>query len=59
MQDMGLMSGKSNSLDISEFQNAFSLTVQVLNTVSVPQGNQYGTDSGETSGEGKSSNYIT
>lgn len=32
------------------FQQAFSLTVQVMNTVTVPQGDQYGTDSG--SGEG-------
>ena len=50
---MGLMDAKPASLEISQFQNAFALTVQVLNTVSVPQGNQYGTDSGETSGEGR------
>ena len=35
-----------------DFQQAFSLTVQVMNTVTVPQGLQYGTDSGSTSGEG-------
>jgi hypothetical protein len=34
----------------TDFQQAFSLTVQVMNTVTVPQGEQYGTDSGE--GEG-------
>ena len=35
-----------------EFQDAFSLTVQVMNTVTVPQGNQYGTDSGSGEGNG-------
>jgi choloylglycine hydrolase len=35
-----------------DYQTAFSLTAQVLNTVTVPMGEQYGTDSGETSGEG-------
>lgn len=30
----------------ADFQQAFSLTVQVMNTVTVPQGDQYGTDSG-------------
>lgn len=37
----------------TDFQQAFSLTVQVMNTVSVPQGDQYGTDSGSSSGEGE------
>eukprot|EP00600_Ochromonadales_sp_CCMP1393_P006101 CAMPEP_0174973786 /NCGR_PEP_ID=MMETSP0004_2-20121128/11440_1 /TAXON_ID=420556 /ORGANISM="Ochromonas sp., Strain CCMP1393" /LENGTH=335 /DNA_ID=CAMNT_0016224283 /DNA_START=125 /DNA_END=1132 /DNA_ORIENTATION=+ len=46
MQEMGLMdTGAVN------FQNAFSLTVQVLNTVTVPQGYQYGTDSGSEEGD--------
>eukprot|EP00428_Durinskia_dybowskii_P061075 CAMPEP_0170380986 /NCGR_PEP_ID=MMETSP0117_2-20130122/14169_1 /TAXON_ID=400756 /ORGANISM="Durinskia baltica, Strain CSIRO CS-38" /LENGTH=313 /DNA_ID=CAMNT_0010636529 /DNA_START=112 /DNA_END=1053 /DNA_ORIENTATION=- len=44
MQDMGLMD--------ADFQEAFSLTVQVMNTVTVPQGNQYGTDSGSGEGSG-------
>lgn len=36
----------------TDFQTAFSLTTQVLNTVNVPMGEQYGTDSGDSSGEG-------
>lgn len=44
MQDQGLMA------DVVDFQTAFSLTVQVLNTVTVPQGDQYGTDTGSVEG---------
>jgi choloylglycine hydrolase len=40
-QAMGLTS-------TTDFQHAFAFTVQVLNTVSVPMGNQYGTDSGDS-----------
>jgi len=45
MNEQGLMATE-------DFQQAFSLTVQVMNTVTVPQGLQYGTDSGTSSGEG-------
>ena len=45
MQSSGLM-------DTTDYQNAISLTSQILNSVNVPQGNQYGTDSGEGEGEG-------
>lgn len=38
--------------DATDFQQAFSLTVQVMNTVTVPQGDQYGTDSGSGEGNG-------
>lgn len=38
--------------DVESYQQAFSLTSQVLNTVTVPMGDQYGTDTGESSGEG-------
>jgi penicillin V acylase-like amidase (Ntn superfamily) len=47
MDDAGLMKETSN------YQVAFALTAQVLNSVSVPQGEQYGTDSGDSSGEGQ------
>lgn len=34
------------------YQQAISLTAQVLNVITVPMGQQYGTDTGESSGEG-------
>lgn len=52
MQNQGLMTS------VSDPQIAFSLTVQVLNTVSVPMGNQYGTDSGDESGEGNADHTV-
>lgn len=45
IQDAGLANA-------GDFQSAFALTVQVLNTVSLPMGYQYGTDTGEDSSEG-------
>jgi choloylglycine hydrolase len=36
----------------NSFQTAFALTAQALDTVSVPMGEQYGTDTGDASGEG-------
>ena len=36
----------------SDYQTAVALTAQVLNSINVPEGEQYGTDSGESSGEG-------
>ncbi|KAJ1385758.1 nucleophile aminohydrolase, partial [Ochromonadaceae sp. CCMP2298] len=50
MQQMGLM-------DTHDFQQAFSLTTQVLNTVTVPQGYQWGTDSGSSEGDADHSNW--
>jgi penicillin V acylase-like amidase (Ntn superfamily) len=44
MQSYGLM-------ETTSYQTAVALTAQVLNTISVPQGNQYGTDSGDGEGE--------
>jgi hypothetical protein len=35
---------------VDDFQLAFSLTAQVQNAVFVPQGDQYGTDTGDNSG---------
>jgi penicillin V acylase-like amidase (Ntn superfamily) len=46
MQTAGLMA------ETTDYQVAVGLTAQVLNSVTVPQGNQYGTDSGDSSGEG-------
>lgn len=39
--------------ETTSYQRAFALTAQVLNSVSVPEGEQYGTDSGDSSGEGQ------
>lgn len=45
--------------DAISFQTAFALTVQVMNTVTVPMGDgQYGTDSGDSSGEGDSDHTM-
>jgi penicillin V acylase-like amidase (Ntn superfamily) len=52
MQEMGLLQ------DTHDIQTALSLTVQVLNTVTVPMGNQYGTDTGESGGEGSGSDHT-
>jgi len=52
MQDQGLF---ESTVD---YQTAFALTAQVLNTISVPEGNQYGTDSGESSGEGDADHSV-
>lgn len=52
MQEMGLLDSTH------DMQTALSLTVQVLNTVTVPMGLQYGTDTGENSGEGSSADHT-
>lgn len=44
--------------DATSFQDAFSLTSQVLNVVTVPMGEQYGTDTGESSGEGGGADHT-
>lgn len=46
IQDMGL------TLSVSDFQRAFALTSEVLNSITVPEGFQYGTDSGDGDSEG-------
>jgi choloylglycine hydrolase len=51
MQDFGLF-------DVASYQEAFSLTAQVLNVVTVPYGNQFGTDTGENSGEGSNPDHT-
>lgn len=53
MEDQGLFSSEEVT-----YQQAFALTAQVLNTVLVPMGDQYGTDSGETSGEGDADHSV-
>lgn len=40
------------------YQTAFSLTTQVLNSVTVPMGEQYGTDTGDGSGEGSAADHT-
>jgi len=52
MQDLGLFES------VTSYQEAFSLTSQVLNVVTVPYGNQYGTDTGDLSGEGSSPDHT-
>lgn len=42
---------------VTSFAQAFSLSAQVLNVITVPQGEQYGTDTGENSGEGSSNDH--
>lgn len=49
---------ESGDADTTDFQQAFSLTTQVLNTVTVPMGFQYGTDTGENSGEGGNADHT-
>lgn len=49
---------KSYDSDVTDYAQAFSLSAQVLNTVTVPQGEQYGTDTGENSGEGSSNDHT-
>ncbi len=44
--------------DTNNYQMAFSLTSQVLNTVTVPMGKQYGTDTGTASGEGDNNDHT-
>ena len=51
MQEFGLN-------EVTSYQEAFSLTSQVLNVVTVPYGNQYGTDTGENSGEGSNPDHT-
>lgn len=54
MEAMGLMAAPA-----AQFQTAFAYAVQVLNTVSVPMGNQYGTDSGDSgSSEGDGDHSV-
>lgn len=48
---------QSGDVDTTDFQQAFSLTTQVLNTVTVPMGLQYGTDT-EASGKGSSADHT-
>lgn len=52
MQAAGLMKSTVH------FQDAFALTAQILNSVSVPQGDQYGTDTGENSNEGSGGDHT-
>lgn len=52
----GMQSGGYD--ETTDYQLAFSLTAQVLNTVTVPMGNQYGTDTGEASGEGGGADHT-
>ena len=52
MQAMGLFESTS-SVD-----EALSLCAQVLNTVTVPMGLQYATDTGDNSGEGSSADHT-
>jgi choloylglycine hydrolase len=42
----------------TNFESAFSMAAQCLNVVTVPMGNQYGTDSGSSSGEGDGDHTI-
>lgn len=51
---------QSGDAATTSFQQALSLTSQVLNTVTVPMGFQYGTDTGETSssGEGEGADHT-
>jgi len=51
-------SGMATYRSVSDFSQAFSLTAQVLNTVSVPMGEQFGTDTGDKSGEGSSNDHT-
>lgn len=51
MQDFGLN-------EITSYQEAFALTAQVINVVQVPYGEQYGTDTGEASGEGTNPDHT-
>jgi choloylglycine hydrolase len=53
MQDEGYF----NSNASISYQQAFSLTSQVLNVITVPMGQQYGTDTGESSGEGSNPDH--
>eukprot|EP00604_Paraphysomonas_vestita_P001084 CAMPEP_0174818308 /NCGR_PEP_ID=MMETSP1107-20130205/972_1 /TAXON_ID=36770 /ORGANISM="Paraphysomonas vestita, Strain GFlagA" /LENGTH=102 /DNA_ID=CAMNT_0016029987 /DNA_START=628 /DNA_END=933 /DNA_ORIENTATION=+ len=41
-----------NLFETTDYQTAISYTSQVLNSVTVPMGEQYGTDTGDLSGEG-------
>jgi hypothetical protein len=50
MMKQGMM--MLTSVEDITYQSAFSLTSQVLNTITIPNGQQYGTDSGEGTGEG-------
>lgn len=52
MKDLGLLK------QVDNYQQAFSLVSQVINTVTVPYGNQYGTDTGESSGEGNNPDHT-
>jgi len=49
---------QSGDWKTTDYQQAFSLTSQVLNTITVPMGLQYGTDTGEASGEGSNSDHT-
>jgi penicillin V acylase-like amidase (Ntn superfamily) len=52
MQVAGLMTNTSS------YQTAFALTAQVLNSVSVPEGDQYGTDSSDNGGSEGSGDHT-
>jgi hypothetical protein len=45
-------------LETQDFERAFTLTAQIMNSVSLPEGNQWGTDSGESSGEGSEGDHT-
>lgn len=47
-----------NLFETTDFQTAFALTAQALDTISVPMGEQYGTDTGEASGEGSLADHT-
>jgi choloylglycine hydrolase len=52
MQEMGLFDSAA------DIQTALSLSAQVLNTVTVPMGMQYATDTGDNSGEGSGADHT-
>jgi len=50
---------ESLASSVTDFSTAFALTAQVQNTVMVPMGEgQYGTDSGDSSGEGDADHTV-
>lgn len=52
MKDLGLLT------KADDYQQAIALVTQVMNTVTVPYGNQYGTDTGDASGEGSNPDHT-
>ncbi|CAE7616494.1 cbh, partial [Symbiodinium microadriaticum] len=54
MQSMGLFDSETTTT----IEQALSLCAQILNTVTVPMGLQFATDTGENSGEGSSADHT-